>query len=396
MGYNYVKDKNKITSIIKNKDINRALIGECKINLIDDEGEIIKEGFTENLISNDMIYNLIASQINLQAEIPSRTETINYNGFTLNKINSGNCFNQIMMTNTDIEEDARNPYVSGAIAGYADLDKSIDSLAENEGTGLYNTSFQDGIAQYKYGFSAAKANNKPFNQVWLKNAPELQDEVYKEGLQVVFKPIIGVTNGINASGLTTYYKNKIAVLTDNNVSFHSPYYTSETREFNVGELGINITLPFPAGLDTSRNSGFSCLDSTDNFYVINTNYVYQFTIDFVNKTAIYIKNTKLAFKDSTSGYSIVSTTTKDGFICGSSGLNSFYETLKKFYLYNDNLELTSILKLPENIKINMVNGITTTEDGRYLIVFGGNFRAGSGTVYYTLIIDLDTSVKTYT
>lgn len=155
---NYVNSNGNITSVVKNKDINRPIRGEAEIEIYDIKtGEVVTRAKTENLLSNKAIWDMFFKQLIPISGVSADTWT-------------GSCFNNLVLSNYDGIEDSSLECVQGDVIGWADLTQPVETTISTQGSLVPSqTQFIEKIFKFVAEFGQDKVNGT-FNTIWLTSA----------------------------------------------------------------------------------------------------------------------------------------------------------------------------------------------------------------------------------
>lgn len=372
MGLNYVNENGNKTELIKNKDINRAIKGECKIFI--DGNEEYTEVFTENLLTNNILYEMIAKQLTEQVKVENYNEnfTTLEEVADLNNFNTGNCFNSIMLGYSESDEDARFDNIKGTITGFVDFNKSVDTTNNLEGYSLYTTDYRDGKITLECSFSSSKINNNKVNQVWVGMASGLDESKGKGGQMINLNKQYNVLSDVK-NGSAVFAFNKLFIADGSRCYIYNFYVNQDTKILNL-DLYLECSLP--------ANANTFCYNKETNLFYIQDD----------NKT-IYIMNFDKEFtvlSQKTLEFSIDIASFGQNLICCKTFLESYYDEVKQVFIYDKDFNLLTINALPDTFK-GSTGGIETNWNEDFILLFSQDFDSPS----FMYILDNNLNIISY-
>lgn len=372
MALNYVNENGNRTELFKNKDINRAIKGECKIFI--DGNEEYTEVFTENLLTNNVLYEMIAKQLTGQVNIDSyNTYTKDKKDIDLNYLNSGNCFNSIILGYSDVDEDARHNNVIGTVTGFADFDKSVDTTNNLEGYSLFTTDYRDGKITLECSFDSNKINNNKINQVWISLASGIDEGKSKGGqmINLIKQYNINPLSDVK-SGCAVFAYNRLFIAEGDRCYVYNFDINQDTKLLNL-DLSLECSLPV-------ETHTFCYNKQHDLFYIQNdkTVFIMKFNKEF----------TILAQK--TLDFSLNIASFGENLICCKTFIESYYDSVKTLMIYDKDFNLIQTKALPDTFKGNTSN-IETNWSEDFILLFSQDFDSPS----YMYILDKEFEVISY-
>lgn len=334
MATNYIKEGNTVTNTIKNKDIERIIKGETEFQITDINGNII-EGKSENLLSNDFIFHMMANQL-----LPNFK-----NNGEVNDVKSQGLCNKINLINTEQEEDANLPYLKGNTVGYIDFENTEENSNSLEGLVSNSTEYKQDIVSLQGEWDLRKANGS-FNTIALYGDGGF-DSI--GGIGFNFKKVVGFNKMIGddlASGKIAYYKPNIFFLLEWNSNRVINYYL-ESKE---GYLIVKKQLDLGTIIEYADN--FIYMPNIDRFIATKETTAYYYKIE---DNKIVLEKEKEIFNK------LIITNNHDTIIA----TEAYLEGENNIYFLDTEFNILSV----SNIDIiNYINFMTTNLDGDYLFV----------------------------
>lgn len=347
----YVRNlENGLTKeVMKNKDINREVIGEADIQIFDEHGELTLEANTQNVIGNYAIKNAFYLAFMNMGALGANT--------TL-----GTNFGKIFLSNTPVAEDEFLPEIVGDIAGHSDIRLPFGKDHLYQGSVIPEGCFiTPGKFQFAVSFGANTAN-KPFNTIFFGASP------------IVLDSPINSDNGFGYSPrkieeLEGSWDNIQTVkVADDKGNIYSVTQTTITQ-FSLLERGMRKAL-IKGGTTTITNSDNKGID--DAIFVPSTREFWV-TTGMFGTVLIYdehwIEKGKLDY--TTTGYKQIAQT-KNGKVIVS---NNMTNTLHFFDAKTRVLEKTQPVSVPSGTSIT---DMYSNWDGEYIYIMFDNQGDANG------------------
>lgn len=238
---NYVRDNEGLTTIFKNKDIDRAIKGTAKIEIFENNN-LVLEAETENLLHNKAIYNMFYKQFLLQNfDIMNDTPLFK----------EGNIFQNMVIVNTNEPENANLEYIKGDIVGFCNLKEQVQSANYKEGILLpLSSSFIDKRYSFSAEFGVSKANGT-FNTVFLTTPYDISSTLNGDGVYMCARSVAKVKD--IPPNLKFNIKNTMYAFENNTLKPYKFYrdidgnfcfrYTNNDIPFNIDEFTDIMYVP---------------------------------------------------------------------------------------------------------------------------------------------------------
>lgn len=276
---NYVKDfkNNKITTVDKGKDPNRAIKGVGFIEVANDAefNDLVYEARSENTLTKEVMEDIL-----YYAMVNSAGQ--NGDTFTFNP------FGKVVLTNHDGAEDSTNHAILGDVIGFANA--QVQSASTNPKQGNVDSidtyfDFQNNRVEFVFNFPPGKAVGQ-FRTVWWTNGREVEDDTFNSPDGHAYTPFPVETWDADGIPTGTYACNPLGdifVITANQILKYKLLQTGLKKKLQLLETRVNPQEKQPFCMTfnptTQEFWGFYLISSVRYFYVFDRdmNYIRHFT-----------------------------------------------------------------------------------------------------------------------